>query len=262
MDPRNRDNISIWFANTGQFASLLARRPAAVFACISRAERARYEATVSRRARLQFLLGRYLLRHALCAQSGNTRLPAHWKIIADRHGKPGLCRRTTGTMAFNIAHSGDLVAVAFAQGLEPGLDIEPIAASGRFSARQLLSDAQHRHLTGFARARREALLAQVWCIKEAAAKAYGLGLRLPFRTLDFALASLDDRSLSVWQEGSRDGHDGFRFRLLELGERYRLCLAYVSSGQHPVASPGVSLYAFTPPDTTGPGLGAALATQL
>jgi 4'-phosphopantetheinyl transferase len=260
MDTRNPDDIHIWFAGTGRFAALLERRPAAVFASVSKTERARYDATVSQRARLQFLLGRYLLRHALCAQGGNTHPPAHWKIASDRHGKPGLSNGAGTPVGFSISHSGDLVAVAFGSNVEPGLDIEPMDA-GSFSIRQLLSATQCRQLAEVSGPGREILLSQAWCIKEAAAKAFGLGLRLPFAELDFELTTLDDAE-PRWQRGRRRGHDGFRFHMFRFCERYRMCVAYAQPAKSRAVAPGISLWHFDPASRTANAVPNASAAQL
>ncbi|MCP8689647.1 4'-phosphopantetheinyl transferase family protein [Marinobacterium sedimentorum] len=261
MQTQAPDNIRIWLATTSAFAPLLALNPAPIFATLSAPECARYRATVSRDAGLHFLLGRYLLRHALSASCGGQIAPAAWEITADP-GKPRVLHRSAP--GFSISHSDGVVAVALSHRLEPGLDIEPLSRNlgAGICTRQLLSPVQYKALQAIPAAKRGALLARAWCIKEAVSKAFGLGLRLPFAELDFDLAPPEAAEPACWQRGTRLGQGSFWFRLPCL-ERYRLCLALIAPTQSPPELPGISLVPFTcPGGMTGPAAQTTLAADL
>ncbi|WP_128290874.1 4'-phosphopantetheinyl transferase family protein [Afifella aestuarii] len=78
-------------------------------------------------------------------------------------------------MAFNLAHAGDLAAVALCRGGEVGIDIEAETA-GHIELRGILSaeEEQQLHLLGLSPDR--SVLLQIWVWKEAVLKASGLGL--------------------------------------------------------------------------------------
>lgn len=262
MQTQAPGDIRIWLATTSAFAPLLALNPAPIFATLSVAECARYRATVSREARLHFLLGRYLLRHALSAESGGQIAPAAWEITTAGQGKPRVLHQPAP--GFSISHSDGGVAVALSHRLEPGLDIEPISRDlgAGICTRRLLSPVQYRALQAIPTAERGALLARAWCIKEAVSKAFGLGLRLPFAELDFDLAPPEAAEPSCWQRGTRLGQGSFWFRLPCL-QRYRLCLALIAPAQGPPELPGISLLPFARPGSrTVPAPHTMLATDL
>jgi 4'-phosphopantetheinyl transferase len=95
--------------------------------------------------------------------------PGDVDIAAGPHGKPWL----PGTgLRFNLSHSGERALIALADGVEVGIDVERTARSSR---------AVERALTAGERAALGAgdhhiQLLQVWCRKEALAKAMGAGL--------------------------------------------------------------------------------------
>ncbi len=85
---------------------------------LSQQENLRAQAIVSSKRREQFLAGRWLVKTMLCDALGGT--PADWRISADVDAKP----RVLGhNVQISIAHSGDFVACALADGAV-GIDVE------------------------------------------------------------------------------------------------------------------------------------------
>lgn len=97
------------------------------------------------------------------------------------HGPP----RVAGGPAISVAHSGELVAVAFAfaggAGVRVGIDVERIddaAGVVELAGEPVLSEAEGRQLHALPHAARHAALLRFWTRKQAVLKATGDGLRV------------------------------------------------------------------------------------
>lgn len=122
------------------------------------------------------------------------RAPQDWRFAAAAHGKPYLLDAPRD-LRFSLTHARDRVAVAFCEGADIGVDVEPadrraesLKLAERFFAPQ--EAAYLRSLEGDAR--REAFFA-IWTLKEAVVKATGLGLA---GGLDGFAISLDPLTLT------------------------------------------------------------------
>ena len=109
----------------------------------------------------RWIVSRAALRILLCARLGC--IPEDVQIEVTEHGKPYL---PGSTLHFNLSHSGERALIALSEDCEVGVDVE---RPGRNVAaiERALSDAE--------RAGGDDLL-QLWCRKEAWAKAIGGGL--------------------------------------------------------------------------------------
>jgi 4'-phosphopantetheinyl transferase len=96
--------------------------------------------------------------------------PSAVEIVADARGKPAV---PGVRLRFNLSHSGDLALVALADEVEVGVDVERLARRSA-AVERTLSDAERAALTSFPD--RHAGRLQLWCRKEAWAKATGEGL--------------------------------------------------------------------------------------
>ncbi len=126
--------------------------------------------------RVRFLVGRAALRQVL-----GTWLdcdPAALRFRYGPHGKPVLDGSEQTTPHFNLAHSGNLILLAFhpsrpvgvdVERLRPGLDWRPIAR------RVLPADAVSR-LESLPPEQGDAAFLEAWCRLEARLKASGEGL--------------------------------------------------------------------------------------
>lgn len=109
----------------------------------------------------RWIVARAALRLLLCARVGC--IPEEVQIELAEHGKP-FVRDTT--LQFNLSHSGDRALIAIAEDREVGVDVERPGRNVRAIDRAL-SDGE--------RASGDDRL-QIWCRKEAWAKALGGGL--------------------------------------------------------------------------------------
>src|SRR5205823_5687431 len=127
-----------------------------------------------------------LLRLALTWRQPAVEPPA-WRFRTTMFGKPELADRRLGVQ-FSLSHSSAHVAVVLSDRDECGIDVEYMERQGDVEvlAGSVLSPgelARFRTATG---PRRQRVFFRCWTLKEAYAKAVGLGLRLPFDQLDFS----------------------------------------------------------------------------
>jgi 4'-phosphopantetheinyl transferase len=134
---------------------------------LARANRYRFDddrrRSIIARAATRRLLGRYLEAD-----------PRALVIVEEEHGKPVLLNRE---IEFNASHSGDLVALAFANGTPVGIDVERrrklhdcLALSRRYFS------AEEDDIVRSAADADDAFFA-IWTAKEAIVKASGKGIR-------------------------------------------------------------------------------------
>ena len=95
--------------------------------------------------------------------------PATSTFAIGPHGKPEL---PGSALRFNLSHSGDRALIALASGVEVGVDVERTARRSR-AVERTLTAGERAAMRG---ADRHVELLQIWCRKEALAKALGGGL--------------------------------------------------------------------------------------
>ena len=191
-------------------------RHAAVLARLPDGERAEHDRHAKPADRLLYAAAHSLKRHALSARFGGP--PDGWTFVDGPHGKPRLSNPPDGRdPRFNLSHTPGLVAVAVADGIELGLDIEALdpahvdldTAMAFAHASELgdLDPAAPDFVDRFYR---------LWTRKEALAKATGLGLSLDVRELIVA-----DELDGQWHLHEQEEDTGHRLALiaeLKLGE--------------------------------------------
>lgn len=137
--------------------------------------------------RQSYVAAHGLLRHALSRLTGH--LPETWRFAAGPHGKPHLADPPPGCrLRFSISHTRGMAAVAVAQGMEVGVDVEAadragldLALAERFFAPEEAAGLRAIH---DARRAREHFIA-LWTLKEAFVKALGTGLAQPLDSFAF-----------------------------------------------------------------------------
>jgi 4'-phosphopantetheinyl transferase len=155
---------------------------------LNAAERERYE-RVSPIAARRFLTGTVLTRLAV---SGLTGVAPHLVPLVrtctrcgdgvDNHGQPTLINGPWLSLTYSGSRATLALSSRYRVGVDTeqvgrGLDLETLAASA-------LSSAESRWWRGRPRACRERAFLSLWTMKEALAKARGVGLPLPARYLD------------------------------------------------------------------------------
>jgi 4'-phosphopantetheinyl transferase len=173
--PLGRDDVHVWQASL-EGDEQLEQRFTALLAPDEHRRAARFH---FQRDRRRYTFGRGWLRVLLAEY---LRIPARAiPLSATPLGKPHLAETRSGDLSFNLAHSDDMVVVAFSCRREIGVDIErerhDVAwrelAERYFAPEEVLALSA---LTGDVQ--REAFY-RCWTRKEAYLKALGLGMQVP-----------------------------------------------------------------------------------
>lgn len=155
-------------------------------AMIDAPERDRWSSFRFERDRTLYLVAHALLRAALSRHAPVA--PQDWRFAADAMGKPSIAPETGGAgLAFNLSHCGTVAACAITTAATIGIDVED--SRRRISpglVRAATTAADRDWLDSRPEADRDASFITLWTLKEAYAKALGIGLGLPFDTVTVA----------------------------------------------------------------------------
>jgi 4'-phosphopantetheinyl transferase len=181
-------------------------------------ERAREAALVIPGAKRRFVCARGLLRELLSERVGGA--PANVPLRIGEIGKPALDPAVNPhDLHFNLSHSGELVLVAMAEGLEVGVDVERPRRLRRPEAlaTRILTPGELEVWHSVPAGRRDEELLGIWTRKEACVKAMGAGLRIPLREVELIAGG----SSGEWRVAG-EGRGTGRWTVLDLetGEGY------------------------------------------
>lgn len=144
-------------------------------------------AMTSTKRRAQFAGGRLLLREALLRTHGAAA--ARWRIQAANGGAPRLIAGNARAPVVSLSHSGKVALCGVAQGGALGVDVErclPRRCGWAALAARALHPSERARLEALPEPARWRGFYQAWTLKEALAKALGIGLALPFDELAFS----------------------------------------------------------------------------
>lgn len=199
--------------------------PASARALLNPEEIARAEGFARSEDRRRRLAARALLRLTLGSALG--RPPTELMFEGGAHGK---LRLAAAGPAFSLSHSGGRLLIAISQLGEVGVDVE-LPGVGRDlcgAARISFSADEIRALGRHEGSERERAFLRIWTAKEAALKAFGVGLQRPMREVVLDLDALDTLSATPWQPGSAR-HDGQDLALHDVSAKDDVaCLAAIS----------------------------------
>ena len=225
--PWPHDEVHVWRATLAWRAAAADR----LKQCLSADERDRMERFRLEKDRRRYLIGRGLLRSLLGRYLDV--VPQDLRFETTAAGKPHLAVGER-QLQFNLAHSGEYVLIAIANGRAVGIDVEEIRND--FEAEEIaarfFSPSEQRDLGTFAgRVKIEAFY-NCWTRKEAYVKARGEGLSLPLDQFDVSLrpgepARLiatrpDSAEARRWQLIALDVADGYRAALVVEGQGWTL----------------------------------------
>lgn len=167
-------------------------------ALLDDAERARAGRFAFDEDRRSYVAAHALLRLELSRRAG--RLPQDWRFAATELGKPYLLDPPRD-LRFSLSHTRGMVAVAVAEGVEIGVDVETAdrRAESMSLAKRFFAPAEVAQLAAVEGAARRDLFFAIWTLKEAVVKATGQGLS---RALDSFSVCADPPSVTM-----RDGSD-------------------------------------------------------
>jgi 4'-phosphopantetheinyl transferase len=133
------------------------------------------------RAQLRALLGAYLRSH-----------PSSLRFSYSRTGKPELsCTGREPNLRFNVAHSSDVILLAFTWRRRVGVDVERVqfGLASEDIAERFFSASECQALRALPPSQRQQAFFRCWTRKEAYLKATGSGLALPLDSFDVSLAA-------------------------------------------------------------------------
>jgi 4'-phosphopantetheinyl transferase len=208
-------DVHVWFCLTENATD---RRLSEALDILSPDERARHDRLRFPWDRRDFALAHALLRTSLSRYAAQ---PAtSWRFIETQHGKPALDPPSFG---FNLSHTKGLVACVVARAREVGIDVERIDGASDIDslAASHFSSSEVQQLAACPPDVRRDRFFGIWTLKEAYAKAIGLGLRQPLDSTTFDLTSPD---VIGFAPGPGEGPH-WRFHLFSPAPRFRLALA-------------------------------------
>ena len=161
------------------------------------------------RDRHQFLLARGLLRLALSEHLPVS--PADWRFARDQNHKPFIIApKSSSAVNFSLSHTNGLIACLISLVADAALDVEKLEFHDDLAlvAKQVLSAVELTALGKLSGQDWTKRFFDYWTLKEAYAKAKGLGLRLALSDIGFEieadnairahLSSRSDDDSSAW----------------------------------------------------------------
>ena len=191
------------------------------FQSLTSEEQGRARRFVRRDDRERFVLGRVVARSMLEEIYGLHRPTTEFEISAN--GKPFL--RSRPDIAFNIAHSGDLVLVGMGRGLQLGVDVEQHRSGIDFDAIGDLAFAR-QEIEGVSFVAGEKFFFRQWCLKEAVSKALGTGFGADPRR--FAIDTNALPPVTFVGKGLDDVGEGWTIAEFDVGDGYSAAAAWRS----------------------------------
>lgn len=181
---------------------------------------------VVERPRVEFLIGRALLRTSL--SSLGPLAPRAWRFIMNAHGRPELSpeQQPDPPIRFNLSHTHGLVALVLSRGREVGVDVEDCGrmTDGLAIADRFFSPLEVQDLHRLPAHRQPDRFFDYWTLKEAYIKARGLGLALPLDQFSFELLSMPPIRIR-FGPAIDDDPEAWTFHLFSPTARHRAALA-------------------------------------
>ena len=150
--------------------------------------------------------------------------PESWPWREGPRGRPEI-GWPSAPVSFNVAHSGDVVVCAIAEGMHVGIDIEDRtrAQLDRALVPRYCSPSEAGDIERHGAAWQDRFL-KYWTLKEAYLKATGLGIAVHLADLSFSIAA--DEAVSVELRASLAGTDpNWTFDLRPLSDAYYVAMA-------------------------------------
>jgi 4'-phosphopantetheinyl transferase len=172
-----------------------------------------------------------LLRTVLSRKSD--RRPESWRFDKAPHGKPFLLDEGGGSPSFSLSHTRGMVACAVTSGIDVGVDVESVDREVNVLdiAARFFSVSEAQMLARLDPTSRRERFFDLWTLKEALAKATGVGLSESLAQGTFTI----DAAGGVTLESSAviDAH-AWTFGLFVPDPRYRLAVAARHTREEPV----------------------------
>lgn len=216
-----RDSVAVWYTLDPQATFDLAE----LGSHLVPSEKERADRFVFEADRARFILSRGLLRRLLGRYLGME--PLRVPLVFGPFGKPQL----TGLIEFNVSHSSDCIALAFAADGRVGIDVQKTQVD-RDIAGIVSKCLTARELDGFnllPDVQRVRCFYRYWSCKEAVLKGFGTGLTRPMRDLEISISddpratlldvAWDPSQARRWSVRELDLHPAYTSAVAFEGER-------------------------------------------
>jgi 4'-phosphopantetheinyl transferase len=183
QSPEFAVEVKLWLAQMWDVDEGTLQRYKAWF---SPEEHRRYERFLHERRRREYIVGRGLARRALARELACP--PEAVQFDSDQQGRLSAIPTPVGApVHFNITHTADYVGCATCWACEVGLDVEKLNERVRVLdiAERFFSRAESQALQLLNEAAALDSFVTLWTLKEALAKAHGLGLAAPLESSQF-----------------------------------------------------------------------------
>lgn len=217
----DRSPIRAWHAHIDHIWPSTASHARAL-AWLSDKEQERYGRFRHDADREMFLLGRAMARTLVGRALGVA--PESWPWCEGPRGRPDI-GWPAPPVSFNVAHSGNVVVCAIAEGTQVGIDVEDRtrAALDRALVHRYCSPEEAHDIESHGAGWQDRFL-KYWTLKEAYLKATGLGIAVHLADLSFAIGHGD--AVSVEFRASLSGTDpNWTFDLRQLSDAYYVAMA-------------------------------------
>jgi 4'-phosphopantetheinyl transferase len=170
----------------------------------------------------------YALAHALLRTSLSQYFdvaPGKWEFSADPKGKPAVLTPVNPRLSVSLSHTRGLVACAITTGGELGVDAErtditfdPAEVASRFFTKD-----EQRQLERCTAGERNSHFVNLWTLKEAYAKATGLGIGAGLSSVGFDVNGSAVRLKGTAAVNAEDWH----FQVVDLAPHFRIAVAII-----------------------------------
>jgi 4'-phosphopantetheinyl transferase len=145
--------------------------------------------------RAAYVAAHALLRMTLSAVTGAE--PRLWRFASDAQGRP--CLTPPNELRFSLSHCRRFVACAVRRGADIGIDIEDLSRpeSQWGDALDFLPDCERKSLEGVDGSARRDRFFRLWTVREAFAKATGMGMAKAFEAVEFSIDPLTMREAGI-----------------------------------------------------------------
>jgi 4'-phosphopantetheinyl transferase len=211
--------VDLWYCATD---TLTTPEIGAAVAALSPEERARHDRLARDGDKRDFAVAHALVRWALSNRTG--RSPESWRFQSSSRGKPALLAGDPSRLSFSLSHTDGMVACAVGVGADIGVDVEPLR-SDRCSmdiAERYFAAPEVAALRDLSAPERERRFVELWVLKEALAKALGVGVH--HHLADPAFEFSVEARLSFTLSGSAEA-SGWHLELFAPTLRHRMAVA-------------------------------------
>jgi 4'-phosphopantetheinyl transferase len=203
--------------------------------CPSESQQA--ERSISNRRQREYVFAHGLVRAALSRLAPEVA-PTAWRFERNRYGRPFISSpRSSAPLHFSLSHTDGFVACAVSPSERIGIDVE--ATDRHLShlaiARAFFAPAELDGINSLPAAQQKDRFFDLWTLKEAYAKARGVGFQLPLNEFSIHVAPRRKPSITF----SRDLHDdpeSWCFSQFSPSPRHRLAIADGSGCGFPLIS--------------------------